>query len=104
MSYFLKQFGKNIKYFRQLRGLSQEQLSEMVDVSRNTIGLWETGKSFIDYPKLVKLCKALEIDPAQIFDVIPENGVSYQKQTLDISNLSKSQIDILLKIISEFRK
>ncbi len=104
MSYFLKQFGKNIKYYRQLRGLSQEQLSEMVDVSRNTIGLWETGKSFIDYPKLVKLCKALEIDPAQIFDVIPENEASYQKQTLDISNLSKSQVDIILKIISEFRK
>lgn len=104
MDYFLREFGKKIRYYRELKGYSQEKLGELVSVAPNTIGLWERGKSFIEYPTLLKLCDALDIEPAQLFNFPPENGVSYQKQTLDISNLSKPQIDILLKLISEFRK
>lgn len=104
MDYFLREFGKQIRYYRELKGYSQEKLGELVGVAPNTIGLWERGKSFIEYPTLVRLCDALGIEPAQLFSIPPENAVDYQKQTLDISQLSNPQIELLQKLVSEFRK
>lgn len=85
MTDFLKNFGKRIKYYRQLHGLSQEKLSELVNVSRNTIGLWENGKSFIEYPTLVKLSKVLQIDEAELFNFPTQKGSSYLEQIVNIS-------------------
>lgn len=66
MSYFLNEFGKKIKGYRELCGYSQEKLGELVDVSTKTIAFWENGKSFIEYPTLVRLCKALDIEEVQL--------------------------------------
>lgn len=41
MSYFLNEFGKKIKGYRELCGYSQEKLGELVDVSTKTIAFWE---------------------------------------------------------------
>lgn len=41
MSYFLDEFGKKVKGYRELKGYTQEKLGELVDVAGNTVGLWE---------------------------------------------------------------
>ena len=37
--------GENIKNIRKSKGLSQEELAEMLDVSRQAISKWEQGIS-----------------------------------------------------------
>lgn len=39
------QLGNNIRHFRKQSGLSQEQLAERVQVTRQTISNWELGVS-----------------------------------------------------------
>lgn len=39
--------GKNIQYLRKQKKITQEQLAEMMSVSRQTISKWETEVSHI---------------------------------------------------------
>ena len=46
---------------RKRRGLSQEDLAGMVNVSRQAVSKWETGDAMPDLPKLLALADALDI-------------------------------------------
>ena len=100
MSYFLDEFGKKVKGYRELKGYTQEKLGELVDVAGNTVGLWENGKSFIEYPTLVRLCKALGIEEVQLFEFKPEHRVSYSDEiTAIVTKLSPAKQKQALDII-----
>lgn len=38
-------FGENLQFYRKQRNLTQEQLAEQLDVSRQTVSKWEAGVS-----------------------------------------------------------
>lgn len=102
-SYFLDEFGKKVKGYRELKGYTQEKLGELVDVAGNTVGLWENGKSFIEYPTLVRLCKALGIEEVQLFEFKPEHRVSYSDEiTAIVTKLSPAKQKQALDIIKTF--
>lgn len=46
---------------RKRRGLSQEELAGMVNVSRQAVSKWETGDAMPDLSKLLSLANALDI-------------------------------------------
>jgi len=48
--------GERIYYFRTSKNLSQLELAEVLDVSRQSVSKWETDASVPDLDKLVKLC------------------------------------------------
>lgn len=86
---FLKNFGKQIKYYREKRGLTQELLAGKLGSATSTISDWENGKSFIEYPSLVKLCHALDITEEHLFSFA---SVSITNCDLDkIMNIIKQQ-------------
>lgn len=100
---FLKNFGNRIKYYRELHGLSQEKLGEMADVATKTVSEWETGKSFIEYPTLVRLCKVLKVEEAELFNFPSEKGSSYLEQIVNIaSKLPPAKQKQILDIIKTF--
>lgn len=47
--------GENIKKLRKEKNLSQEQLAEMLNVSRQAVSKWESGKTYPDIDNLVLL-------------------------------------------------
>lgn len=49
--------GEKIRKMRKEKNLSQEQLAEKLDVSRQTISNWENGKFYPDIDSLVNLSK-----------------------------------------------
>jgi transcriptional regulator with XRE-family HTH domain len=62
MSREISQIGKNLKKLRKQKGLSQDRLSKLADVSYNTVIKLESGG--INNPTietLQKLAKALEV-------------------------------------------
>lgn len=63
----LLQFGKNVKEIRQLRGYTQEQFSDMLNVSLNYVSLLERGKCGISLSTIVKVCKVLSTEPNMLF-------------------------------------
>lgn len=54
---FMKNISEQIYLYRTKCGLSQLELAEKLDVSRQSISKWETGAAFPELPKLVKLCE-----------------------------------------------
>lgn len=50
----------NIKHLRELRGMTQDQLSRIVGVDRVTIANWEGGKTEPKLSQAVKLAEALK--------------------------------------------
>lgn len=53
-------FGENLQNLRKLHNLSQEDLADKMDVSRQTISKWESGTAYPEMEKLVTLCELLE--------------------------------------------
>lgn len=49
--------GERLLKLRKERNLSQEDLANVLDVSRQTISKWETGQSMPDFDKIIPLCE-----------------------------------------------
>ena len=64
----LNLLGANIKKIRKQKKLSQNQLAEILDFSREHIACIETGKEFISLRKLFLLADVLEIPVKDFFD------------------------------------
>lgn len=54
--------GKQIRTFREKKGLSQDELAEIMEVNRSTISKVETGKFAISIDYLVKFAWYLDFD------------------------------------------
>lgn len=48
-------FAETLTRLRREKGLSQEQLADLTDVSRQAVGKWEAGRSMPDLPRLIAL-------------------------------------------------
>ena len=70
-------FGENLKTIRKQRNITQEQLAEMLDVSRQAISKWESDSGYPETEKLILLSKKL--------------GVSIDYQLNDKSNVIENQ-------------
>ncbi len=53
--------GERLLKYRRANGLSQEEVAERLDVTRQTISKWETDQSTPDLDKLVPLCELFKI-------------------------------------------
>ena len=86
-----KQLGKQIRKYRENLGLSQEEFSEMIDVSRNTISRIETGKHLPTAKNLDKIRKVVNIENSNIIKdeklaLIIDKLTQLQEKDLDLIN------------------
>ena len=60
-------FGNNVKNYRLLKGLTQEQLAELISISAVQLGRIESGKNACGIQIVLKLCEALFVTPNDLF-------------------------------------
>ncbi len=53
--------GQTIKELREEKGLTQEQLANMLHISRQNVSRWELGKRSIESTNLLKICQILGV-------------------------------------------
>lgn len=63
---FLKKVGKRIKFLREEKGLSQEELACDANVSRSTISMIETAQNDITLTKIKRIAVALGVEPYEL--------------------------------------
>ena len=63
-SVFHEYLGDRVKYFRELRGLTQEGTAIAVGYTKNMWTQIETGRSGIVLEKLPKVCEVLQVEEA----------------------------------------
>jgi transcriptional regulator with XRE-family HTH domain len=85
-------FGKNVKYFRFQRQLSQAALAEKADISVTFLSNIERGKMFPKVETLSRLTESLEVEIFELFRVDPAN-----KDNREIFNQFSD--DIINKVI-----
>lgn len=88
-----KLFGNNLHSYRKLRGFSQEQLAEKLNISVKHLSTMETGKVFASADLIEKLSDILNVSISALF-YTPE------EKSFDESDLCK--ISLLLE--EEFNK
>ncbi len=66
----LKNLGKNIAKYRKQKKLSQNALSDILDISREHLAKIETAKRGISIHLLFELCDALQITPEKLFESV----------------------------------
>ncbi len=64
----LLSLGKNIKKYRKAKKLSQNQLAELIDLSREHLACIETGKEFISLRKLFLIADVLNVPLTCLID------------------------------------
>ena len=78
-------FGKNLQYLRRLsKNLTQEDLAEKLNVSRQTVSKWETGEALPEMDKALELCKIFNCSLDNLFrDVMPVSDKMYSNLRLE---------------------
>ena len=84
-------FSENLQILRKMKNMSQEQLAERLDVSRQAVSKWESGNGYPETEKLISIC---EIFDCSIDEIIKG------KFSADVNGEKKSYE----KLMSKFSK
>lgn len=98
-------FAENLKILRKEKHLSQEQLAEIMDVSRQAVSKWEQGSGYPETEKLIALAQRLDVSLDLLLldkssDTKKETAVALSENGLTIPSESAIYIqneDILVR-------
>lgn len=97
------EIGNRIRKYRKDRGLTQEQLADMINVSKSRISNWEQGINRPDADVLADMCRALNVSPSELLDVhlSDEDFTDHERKVIEAyrsrPDMQKS-VDVLLGI------
>ena len=82
---------KNIQFLRKKHGLTQDDLSEYLCVSRQSISKWETGEAYPETEKIIALCDKFNVS----MDLLVRGDLTSENQTLKDkeNNISKDSLN-----------
>ena len=97
------EIGTRIRKYRKDRGLTQEQLANMIGISKGRVSNWEQGINRPDADVLADICVALNVSPSEILNVhLSGDDYSDHERKLISAYRSKPEmqksVDLLLEI------
>ena len=63
---FKLNIGEKLFELRKEKNLSQEEVADKLNVSRQTISKWETNQSTPDFDKIIPICELFEISTEEL--------------------------------------
>ena len=97
-------FAENLKQLRKQKQLSQEELAEILDVSRQAISKWEQGIGYPEVEKLLLLASKLSVSLDSLMETEIARKSNAQKQnatgTITITSPIERVIATCHKIVS----
>lgn len=102
-----QKIGRQVKWWRQEMGITQESLGELVNLSTTTISRLETGSQCVAATKLVEIANALKIDAGLLFCDFIQNE-NHQKKEIDdeilylLERFSQKEKQFLLGYMKNF--
>ena len=62
----MKDFGANVRKYRETQGLSLDALSDLIDSDKSSVSKLENGERTPKYDTVLKLADALQVTPAML--------------------------------------
>lgn len=101
--------GERIKEIRKAKGLTQEQLAELVDIEQKHVSRLELGKNAPTIDRLEKIAAALNVPMGSFFDSGNQEANAERAAKIErmVSELNEDYRRIILKfseILKEFKE
>ena len=84
---------KKIYELRKASGMSQEQLAEKINVSRQSISKWESGESSPEIERLIELSNVFDVSTDYLL-----KSSEVDELTIQTERLEKGQNDLKSKV------
>ena len=101
MTSLKQKFGKRVRELRKSKGLTQEQIAEIINIEPPNVSKMENGLHFPQPDKIEKIAKALNVDVHELFDFEhiqkKQDLVKYIKASLD--NFDTKTLELVYKFI-----
>jgi len=95
--------GKKLLKLRKQKGLSQEEVAEKLNVTRQTVSKWETDQSTPDFDKIGPLCELYGISADELLLDKKSDEIIEEVPTVDMQkNRSKKALGIGFGVILYF--
>ncbi|MFC6648318.1 helix-turn-helix domain-containing protein [Paenibacillus rhizoplanae] len=91
MQNLVKHVSQRIRYLRKSANLTQEQLSELLDIDRSYIGKIERGEVNVSLDTLERIAVALKVDSFEFFA-----GHNNKPDNTDKKRISLKKINLLM--------
>lgn len=93
--------GENLQFLRKKNNITQEQLAEQLDVSRQSVSKWESDSSYPEMDKLLQLCKVFhcsmdDLVQGDVSQVYVEDNTNYDKHYNAFSKFTSLGIALIL--------
>lgn len=68
------EFADKLQTYRKQRGMSQENLAEVIGVSRQAVSKWESGQSYPEMDKVIALSELFQVSVDHLVKDVPNHG------------------------------
>ena len=94
------ELGKKIKQLRKFSGMTQEQLAEKLNISRQALSKWENGTSMPDVESVVRISMLFQISLEELLlkeeKYVEESKTQITLEDLTQINLHNRRMNLLL--------
>lgn len=97
-------FSEKLQTLRKEKKLSQEQLADMLDVSRQSVSKWESGQTYPEMDKLIELSKIFKCTLDDLTNDDVKTITSKEKEKGNISNLVYGLLDLIKRSYEMLKK
>lgn len=94
--------GERLYELRKKKGLSQEEVAEKLNVTRQSVSKWETDESKPDFDKIVPICELYEISTNELLNGTKEEKEEQEVETINKDNKKKRALIITSAIFLYF--
>lgn len=94
--------GERLYELRKKKGLSQEEVAEKLNVTRQSVSKWETDESKPDFDKIVPICELYEISTNELLNGTKEEKEEKEVEVINNDNKKKRAIIISIAVFLYF--
>ena len=101
-------FGKKLKHYRKIKGLTQEKLAELAGVNEKHISKLELGTYKPTYATLEKIYKALDLniehEGIEFKNVSANDNPFYVKSLQILNNATEQELEFYYSLLRQCQK
>ena len=93
---------ENLKKIRKEKNLSQEELAEKLNVSRQSVSKWESGQAYPEMDKMLQLCEMFNLNIDDLLNRNINEVNSKKKSKINLNKYIDSFFDFITKTVKMF--
>ncbi len=99
-------FGKKLKSLREERGLTQQELAELINMQPNSIAQIEIGYKAVSFTTIEKIAKNLDISYCELFDFqeVQNSNTLIAGILHELHNFDTNELKYILSSLRRFAK